>query len=447
MFASRLLNILQTVPSDVEYETCVFDLTEEDLTMKENENATLGSKDTSPRPPEVKGKDESWNAKFADDLDNENRARDSPRKEDTNPFTTDTNPFTTDTNPFTTDTNPFTDKNVLECELPELVVCYKESDYHVVKDICVDEGMPVKDKILIDSCDNGANQCESKNDNDGEILVQEKAKSPLDSSLNKDSGKNCDPEDSVQTDETNSLDEGSLVDKKLPIQEFGTRSFLRSFIGSLDDEGSKAMQLPDQIPYGKSLSNRPNATSTGAVPKEDVQARSLLYNSEIESGSITFNFNAPEKVKEQSVDSGVVHDDQKDSNADKGSVHEQPSIIDDGKSDDSSADGQVQSGDSKSRSEENVHEQQSLSSSTNNDEQAFEGESSFAVGRVTYSGPISFSGSVSLRSEGSATSGRSFAFPVLQNEWNSSPVRMAKAERRRFRKHKGWRSGLLCCRF
>ncbi|PWA60591.1 hypothetical protein CTI12_AA368870 [Artemisia annua] len=80
------------------------------------------------------------------------------------------------------------------------------------------------------------------------------------------------------------------------------------------------------------------------------------------------------------------------------------------------------------------------------------GESSFSgagpvSGLITYSGPIAFSGSISLRSDSSTTSTRSFAFPILQNEWNSSPVRMAKADRRRLQKHRGWKHGLLCCRF
>lgn len=80
------------------------------------------------------------------------------------------------------------------------------------------------------------------------------------------------------------------------------------------------------------------------------------------------------------------------------------------------------------------------------------GESSFSAagplsGRINYSGPIPYSGSISLRSDSSTTSTRSFAFPVLQSEWNSSPVRMAKADRRHFRKHRGWRQGILCCRF
>ncbi|KAJ6833859.1 uncharacterized protein M6B38_339180 [Iris pallida] len=54
------------------------------------------------------------------------------------------------------------------------------------------------------------------------------------------------------------------------------------------------------------------------------------------------------------------------------------------------------------------------------------------------SGYIAYSGSTSLRSESSTTSAQSFAFPVLQSEWNSSPVRMAKPRRR-------W--GLFCCKF
>lgn len=75
------------------------------------------------------------------------------------------------------------------------------------------------------------------------------------------------------------------------------------------------------------------------------------------------------------------------------------------------------------------------------------GETSFSAvsGRITYSGPIAFSGSTSLRSDSSTTSTRSFAFPVLQSEWNSSPVRMERADRRKLRG--GWKHGIFCCKF
>ncbi|KAF2321381.1 hypothetical protein GH714_040969 [Hevea brasiliensis] len=41
-------------------------------------------------------------------------------------------------------------KSVMESKLPELVVCYKENICHVVKDICVDEGVPFGDRFLFD---------------------------------------------------------------------------------------------------------------------------------------------------------------------------------------------------------------------------------------------------------------------------------------------------------
>lgn len=63
----------------------------------------------------------------------------------------------------------------------------------------------------------------------------------------------------------------------------------------------------------------------------------------------------------------------------------------------------------------------------------------FLSGPIANSGHIPYSGSISIRSDSSTTSARSFAFPILQSEWNSSPVKMAKA-RRRGRK-------LFCCRF
>ncbi|ONK79365.1 uncharacterized protein A4U43_C01F5620 [Asparagus officinalis] len=74
-------------------------------------------------------------------------------------------------------------------------------------------------------------------------------------------------------------------------------------------------------------------------------------------------------------------------------------------------------------------------------------EPSILSGSLASSGRIPYSGSISLRSDSSTTSARSFAFPILQSEWNSSPVKMAKADRRGLKKHQGWRMGLLCCRF
>ncbi|KAI5014762.1 hypothetical protein ZWY2020_056152 [Hordeum vulgare] len=74
--------------------------------------------------------------------------------------------------------------------------------------------------------------------------------------------------------------------------------------------------------------------------------------------------------------------------------------------------------------------------------------SSFSGANITLDAvaPSAHIGNISLRSD-SSTSTRSFAFPVLQTEWNSSPVRMAKADRRRFRRDRGWGYRVLCCKF
>ena len=55
--------------------------------------------------------------------------------------------------------NNYMDKSVMECDLPELQVCYKESGYSSVKDICIDEGVPSQDKILFESGENKRDLC------------------------------------------------------------------------------------------------------------------------------------------------------------------------------------------------------------------------------------------------------------------------------------------------
>lgn len=620
MFATQLLRILQTIPSDVKHETCVYDSAAQDMIMKENQNGTthydsksfgrdsdplaVGSKemyrlnglrrDTHPSLFEAKGTEECWKPKTEDDLsmDNQNRTRDSTAEEFRNdPLSSDTNakdkvktrpehdppaaggefmhcnenesgrlPYVAASDLFERDKNLFTDKNVLEFEHPELIVCYKEINYHVVKDICVDEGVPASRKFLIDSSkdnqsgnsfpqalndnnhhkangavdeelliSNGlkatslvntefiiANQQGSKKESNGiKLVTQGWPKLPSESTLYKDTATGSNLEESMQKGGTNfgassktathASDVESFVDRALPIQEFGTRSFLRSFLNSLDGEGNKVMQLPDQFSSGRVVSEGPAATSTEAGAKEDVQASILCYNSKVETRSITFNFNslAPavggitsgktEHVEEQSLDSREVID-QKDAEADilsdsrpvqRGSKDTSPgdipdqSINKDGFPNDFAARSQAQSvssNDDEKSADLSLKSHQLASSKSvnpvnsggqatsshvlqhedrdpNNDpvvslRRYDQGESSFSADDfILHSGPMAFSGSISLRSDGSATSGRSFAFPILQAEWSSSPVRMTEADRRRFRKHKGWRSGLLCCRF
>ncbi|AEE29054.1 putative protein BREAKING OF ASYMMETRY IN THE STOMATAL LINEAGE [Arabidopsis thaliana] len=58
-------------------------------------------------------------------------------------------------------------------------------------------------------------------------------------------------------------------------------------------------------------------------------------------------------------------------------------------------------------------------------------EAKSSLDYITYCGPLSGSENLSIRSDG--TSASSFALPILQSEWNSSPVRMGKAEETQLR--------------
>ncbi|KAK4381509.1 hypothetical protein Sango_2960700 [Sesamum angolense] len=583
MFASQLLRILQTIPSDVKHETSVYDPAEQDMTMKENLDATRysskrfgrdadplvvgsketynlnGSTDTNPFEFEVKDKDECWDPKFLDDfpMENEHGTRASQRDdqnallyhltldEDADSSSSDGNdkdkvhsspehecsmtveefahtsenestdsrfPYIGASDLYKADTNWNADKNASEYERAEVIVCYKEINYHVVKEICIDERMPVKGDLVIESNKddkpghsfrqplNDDAHCETiEGDVDMEIFESDGLEaSSLEST--KDTAEHCGLEDSQWKGETNSdttgetatdaSEDDSFIDRKLPIQEFGTRSFLRSFLNSLDGESNKvALLLDEKISSSKAVGK---AAPAAAGPKEDLQASILCYNSEVENGSITFNFNslAPvvagvtngttEVVKEQSFDSGdsLNH---KDANLDTsmGKVHELFPAIKHGLSNDSSATSHTHPVSSEDISDKDVHDQSpdhkekssdGLSTdsqlpiainSIKSDGQAAEShvlehehkdfgngsvvghgkyeqeESSFsAAGLITFSGPIVYSGSLSVRSDGSAASGRSFAFPILQSEWNSSPVRMGKADGTHFRKHK-----------
>lgn len=159
----------------------------------------------------------------------------------------------------------------------------------------------------------------------------------------------------------------------------------------------------------------PDGVSAPSESTKISSAEKLSYNSMVETGSITFDFDASAPGASGKEEHLQIGDSQRIETPGTSILEDAP--------------------------------RQSVSS------QLYSGlgESSFSAAGslpslISYSGPVAYSGSISLRSDSSTTSTRSFAFPILQNEWNSSPVRMAKADRRHYRKHK-WRQGLLCCRF
>lgn len=65
-------------------------------------------------------------------------------------------------------------------------------------------------------------------------------------------------------------------------------------------------------------------------------------------------------------------------------------------------------------------------------------------GMNSYTGPVAYSGSISHRSD-SSTSTRSFAFPILASDWNTSPVKMGAPDPRLYRQQRK-RYFCFCCR-
>ncbi|XP_059648714.1 uncharacterized protein LOC132294758 isoform X2 [Cornus florida] len=441
---------------------------------------------------------------------------------------------------FDKDAEFYTDKNVMECELPELIVCYKESFYHVVKDICIDEGVISHDKILIksgkDECNSddiflpsdrnikdnstkrgvdtemfipdrlesskkdcnkddtnefvteekvdieltsqdkildesskderksgcifipsdgeekfgitkqgvdiellisdrwksseedckkdATNECGTKEKEDIELFIPDGLQSSSENHSDKYTAKEYGFKDLIETDEgidnivDDLLREECVGNSMLLVQEFNRQTSLKSLLESSHHGGNEVKRPSAQIPFVEGISESPAVVSAPEESKKSDPAKDLSYNSKVEKRTITFDFDsskvvARSKVKKENV--GCEHQPESQN---------VPKHVD-GLTGSLSVVSQVQH---------------------------CNGESSFSAAgpvsnRINSSGHIPYSGSISVRSDSSATSTRSFAFPVLQSEWNFSPVRMAKADPRRHRKHGGWRQGLLCCRF
>ncbi|XP_061351996.1 uncharacterized protein LOC133296970 [Gastrolobium bilobum] len=311
----------------------------------------------------------------------------------------------------------YMDKTVTECEA-EQAVSYKESNYHVVKDICVDEGVLTKDKVMFENSfpSESYKKDEKQKDNSGIDVLN----LPATEESDQDSANHDQPKDLMHKDENvtvklfgNVHKEMVLPEYEVLFQELGTREFMPS-----DDNVEQVSGEPELNSKSKESMNMVEeavlASSTLALAIDESNSDNMLP----ENGSCSSEFNpsAPTACgKKECQQVGSCKCDET----------ENTSKAVDVKSDDEAV---------------TSHLRHSL------------GESSFSAlgtvsSRISYSGPVPYSGSISLRSDSSTTSTRSFAFPVLQSEWNSSPVRMAKADRSHCRKHRGWRQGLLCCRF
>lgn len=394
--------------------------------------------------------------------------------------------FTSLSELFGTDTHLYTDKGVLEFKLPESTICYNENNYNIMKDICMDEGVPLMDKIVTESrkyhqpdssISLAVDEHQPRNTREGvdsELVSSGESK---DSSVENAVKISVDHHTTKEDEDTKSLGPNGInpflednmskdadKDSSLDVMKiFGSKdtttakatniSENESDIQNLKESNSDAEQSAlqaNQIPTFVAAFNSQNTVSAADGTNNNGPGSNFSNNSKSESGAITCDFNLTELALSSSVAKSDKHLPEQSHKLEAVSSQK------DGSSDSFSAATQVHFANSVDSCNSSIHadppnvanleEKNSGSIPLGVHGHFANGEASFgpASGLISYSGHITHSGNISLRSDSSTTSARSFAFPVLQSEWNSSPVRMAKAERRHY---KGWRQSLLCCKF
>ncbi|KAF3431629.1 hypothetical protein FNV43_RR26360 [Rhamnella rubrinervis] len=221
------------------------------------------------------------------------------------------------------DSQFYMDKSVMECELPEFLVCYKESDNHAIKDICIDDGVPSKDKVLFESSANEKAGCTfvflEKDQNkqlikeQADIHIPDKLKSSVNSE--KHPVNLCELRDLMQRDDADNLNGNDVSKEKFfpgNVLSLGELEIDKSHSIYTSKEGIAAEQQTFQItseitnPVNTSLvsaveeSNKRSEEalpSTASVSVDEELNNSILgnefsYDSMVENGSITFDFDS-----------------------------------------------------------------------------------------------------------------------------------------------------------
>nr|GMD22774.1 serine-rich adhesin for platelets-like [Ipomoea batatas] len=364
------------------------------------------------------------------------------------------------------------DKHIMEPEFPESIASYKESNSNDVKDICIDEGVPIVDKNLIENLnDSSFGTCVSlpsigdKNDNLGEDVqkemlsgdpskIQDAKIGATNASTVKDDTESVAPDCLISSVEDN-------VNKESP-----TDTYLEDLMKLFGPKHATTGKVENDVSEKQSFGNKPLLESLCAQQHCQSSEEAILEShptvpTNVESNKndhSTFDLNnskaatadeSAEKISKQVLDSDAMPNNEevisdKTSAAPASEVQCRNTVKTAENSCGHPLGPELQDA-------RNSEDKASAKFSIGSHDQFADGEASFSSvgpmsGLITYSGLIPHSGNISLRSDSSTTSARSFAFPVLQSEWNSSPVRMAKGDRR-YRKNRGWMQGLLCCRF
>ncbi|KAL6983290.1 hypothetical protein U1Q18_016678 [Sarracenia purpurea var. burkii] len=359
---------------------------------------------------------------FSDKKDSENEARNESEFRDS--VAACTTPFSK--MELCEETALYMDKTVMECQLPELMVCYKENTYHVVKDICIDDGVHSEDKGICtilpsngtkngrmtrggegfemlsfngskSSCETTPHEVDTYELGNKEKLFPELhildalrslAENGFDNDISKDAGGGSLVPAQMGKTHNNAIaeiaDDASREEfvtyGMASSQKFGRQISLKSLLESPDCDNDEVELQSAQILCSKETHGSPAMV---AAPEEESNesnpGNDLSFNGKVENATITYNFDSS-----KSAASG------EDGNPGNVDHEQQPFKID-----------------VEPRNEGGVSDSLAAASEV----QHSPGESSFSR-LITYSGPIAFSGSVSLRSDSSTTSTRSFAFPV-----------------------------------
>lgn len=314
--------------------------------------------------------------------------------------------------------------SVTETELPETI----DGACHTVKDICIDDGTQSVEKVLVENIDqkhlyrvndslSTVNFCVTKGMVDD---IDPISYGLISSSINENPVRGSSGSTLLHEDKSTSVAPTEEIGEKqlLPLQEFVTETWevdSSSFNNIKDQKQSTATQQMD-----KGTLEEGNST-TKIVPSAVEEAIQSIGTKESPIGEVG--------VIKLHFDSGVATSDTEES---KENTNQEPGLGEKiPKSEEAALDGATAPARSSfvhGHADLNLHGPAALSDP------------------IVSSGYIPYSGNISHRSDSSTTSARSFAFPSLQPEWNCSPVRMAKADRR-LKKHRGWRTGILCCRF
>ncbi|KAJ6689740.1 hypothetical protein OIU85_006091 [Salix viminalis] len=411
----------------------------------------------------------------------------------------------------------YMDKSVMECELPELIVCYKENTYHV-KDICVDEGAPLQDKFLFDTDAHEKNVSERDMNNgmvkemsDPGMLIPDMMKSssekqnvdlylPVPDALVSSEKKglkydlfpDCDPKHLMLKEKVDYVTKKDTEDASKEILSLRDL-FLMSELGTKFTPSNASNHSIDKAEQQPLLCPRENAileTDSASEESENCSEKTISVSpalisaaEELDNGCEAATLAIPTQDpayqeadhghKEAVLVSPTHISAAEDSKETKLASHALDSIseevtrriVDDLPYESKTETQSISLDDVSSTPTGRAREPQNngarifsrledpnAESLSGGQLQYADGESSFSssgplFGLISHSGRVAYSGSVSLRSDSSTTSTRSFAFPILHSEWNSSPVRMAKADRRHFQKPRKWMQGLLCCGF